>query len=254
MLIDSFIFSNELLMLDLRLHYLDSCVDKFVLVESTHTHSGDIKPLHFENNKSLFKKYLSKIQHIVVDNLEGPTHQWGKSWTRENVHRNGILEGVQDNHSSDLIMISDVDEIPRKNRVGELGGYQQTFLYYYLDVYTGQPWIGTYCTTVENVRLHTPQKFRDIRFQGPYVMNAGWHISFFMSPEEIQNKILTFAHQEFNNDNFTNLEKIKERLKNLQDPFDRNMLIPWGIDPTMPEFIFNNPELFKDKFRFLSPY
>lgn len=254
MLIDSFIFAHELILLDMRLHYLNEKVDKFVLVESTTTHSGLAKKLTFDENKSQFKKYAHKIEHVIIDDLSGPLHQLGQSWTRENKHRNGILEGIKNNHDTDLIMISDVDEIPRVTEVGKIGGYKQEFLYYYLDVYTPQPWVGTFCTTVGDVKKHTPQKFRDIRFQNCTVLHGGWHISFFMTPEEIQNKIKTFAHQEYNDIRYTDVEKIKERLENLQDPFDRSKLIPGGIDLTMPQYIFDHPEIFKDKFRFLHPF
>jgi beta-1,4-mannosyl-glycoprotein beta-1,4-N-acetylglucosaminyltransferase len=256
MIVDSFIFSNELEMLSLRLNYLDSVVDKFILVESPFTHSGESKPLVYDENKNnpKFLKFSNKIEHVIVDDLTGVNHPWGFSWTRENKHRNGILEGLKNVPDDALVMVSDVDEIPRKEKVGQIGAYIQTFLYYYLDVHTGQPWVGTICDTAKNIKFNTPQKFRDERFRNANIINGGWHISFFMTPEEIQNKIKTFAHQEFNKENFTNVENIKERIKNLIDPFDRHNLVPWGIDPTMPEYIFDHPEIFESKFRFLTPY
>ena len=41
-----FVFWKELDLLELRLHELDAVVDYFVLVEATHTFSGQPKPLH----------------------------------------------------------------------------------------------------------------------------------------------------------------------------------------------------------------
>ena len=254
MIIDSFIFSNELLMLDLRLNYLNDVVDKFILVESSVTHSGDPKELYFEKNKHRYEKYLHKIEHIVLENLDGPEHDWGKSWSRENVHRLGILKGLTNVPDDALVMVSDVDEIPRKEKVGQIGGYIQAFLYYYLDVYTGQPWVGTVCDTAKNMKQNGPQVYRDQRFSNGNVLNAGWHISFFMTPEEIQTKIKTFAHQEYNTPEFTNIDNIERRLHNLRDPFERHDLVPGGVDLTMPDFIFKNEHLFKDKFRFVSPW
>ena len=108
MIIDSFIFSNELQMLELRLDYLNPLVDKFILVESSTTHSGEEKPLHFNENKEKFSKYLHKIEHIIVDDLSGQDHPMGISWTRENKHRNGILEGLKNVPDDALVMISDV--------------------------------------------------------------------------------------------------------------------------------------------------
>ena len=66
---DCFIFYNELKMLDYRLHVLNHVVDYFILVEATHTHVGNPKPLFFQENKELFAPYLHKIIHIVVDDF-----------------------------------------------------------------------------------------------------------------------------------------------------------------------------------------
>jgi len=256
MIIDSFIFSNELDMLKLRLNYLNPVVDKFILVESSVTHSGQTKPLYFEENKHKpeFAEFLHKIEHIILNDLNGASHPWGYSWTRENTHRNAIIQGLKSVPDDALVMISDVDEIPRLEKVGQVGGYVQTFLYYYLDVHTGQPWVGTVCDTAKNVLLKTPQKYRDERFMMDKVQNGGWHISFFMSPEEIQAKIQNFAHQEYNKNTFTDIDRIKNRIENLIDPFDRHHLIPWGIDLTLPQYIFEHPEIFKSKFRFANPF
>jgi len=67
MLYDCFMFFDELELLDLRLHYLDPLIDRFVLVESTRTFSLKDKPLFFDENKSMFSKFLPKIEHVIID-------------------------------------------------------------------------------------------------------------------------------------------------------------------------------------------
>lgn len=67
MVYDCFSFFNELDLLEIRLNTLDSIVDKFILVESTLTHTGNQKPLFYAENKSRFKKFNDKIIHIIVD-------------------------------------------------------------------------------------------------------------------------------------------------------------------------------------------
>ena len=69
MVVDGFIFYNELDMLEFRLEEHDSFVDYFVIVEATVTHSGLPKELYFENNKQRFQKFLPKIVHVVVDHI-----------------------------------------------------------------------------------------------------------------------------------------------------------------------------------------
>ena len=64
---DCFIFYNELEILERRLHYLDSVVDHFVIVESSVTHKGTPKPSFYQDNKDRYARWAHKIRHVVVD-------------------------------------------------------------------------------------------------------------------------------------------------------------------------------------------
>jgi len=125
MLYDCFCFFNELDLLEIRLNELDNVVDKFVLVEAELTHNGDAKPLYFERNKSRFAKFLDKIIHVVVHKedyaqaMVGQTFQ-ERAWMRENIQRNAIRKGTKDAQDDDLIMVSDLDEIPRATAVAKV--------------------------------------------------------------------------------------------------------------------------------------
>ncbi len=100
----------------MRLEELDEVVDHFVLVESAETQRGDPKPLYFNENRGLFEKHLSKIIHVIVDERHPEMDLWG----RENFQRNCIARGLQHCDPSDLIIISDLDEIPRPGLIKEL--------------------------------------------------------------------------------------------------------------------------------------
>jgi beta-1,4-mannosyl-glycoprotein beta-1,4-N-acetylglucosaminyltransferase len=113
---DCFMFFNEIELLKMRLEELDGVVDYFVLVESSETQRGDPKPLYFNENRQLFEKYLSKIIHVIVDER----HPEMALWERENFQRNCIARGLQHCNPSDLIIISDLDEIPRPELIKEL--------------------------------------------------------------------------------------------------------------------------------------
>lgn len=100
----------------MRLEELNDHVDYFVLVESVETQRGDPKPLYFQENQHLFEKYLPKIKHIIVDerlasDTIDPTT--GLCWDRENFQRKCIIKGLHQCDDLDIIMISDLDEIPR---------------------------------------------------------------------------------------------------------------------------------------------
>lgn len=99
----------------MRLEELNDHVDYFVLVESIETQRGDPKPLYFQENRHLFKKYLPKIKHIIVDECLTDTIDptTGLCWDRENFQRKCIMRGLQQCDNLDIIMISDLNEIPR---------------------------------------------------------------------------------------------------------------------------------------------
>jgi len=110
--IDCFPFYNELDLLDFRLRYMDDVVDKFVLVEATHTQAGNPKELYFEKNKARYEKYLHKIEHIIVDDCPNTNDPWDN----ENHQRRGINKGIVKTNpgNDDIIIISDVDEIVKR--------------------------------------------------------------------------------------------------------------------------------------------
>lgn len=109
MVYDCFCFYNELDLLEIRLNILNGCVDKFVLVEATRTQRNNPKPLYFAENKERYKKFEDKIIHLVLD--EYPEHI--EQWTIENLQRNYIMKGLEQCSDDDIILISDLDEIPR---------------------------------------------------------------------------------------------------------------------------------------------
>ena len=51
MIIDAFIFNDELDLLELRLGQLDSVVDHFVFVEADRNFMGTPKPLYYQENQ-----------------------------------------------------------------------------------------------------------------------------------------------------------------------------------------------------------
>ncbi len=97
----------------------------------------------------------------------------------------------------------------------------------------------------QKVKKYSFIKFYKIKWN--YIKNGGWHFSFLMTPKEIQEKIKSFAHAEFNNINFTNLQKIEYSVQNGIDLFDRNMnYIKVDLDNSFPDYILNNKIKFKN--------
>ena len=109
---DCFQFFNEEHILDLRFNVLNEFVDHFVFVESTTDHQGKTKKLNFDPKK--FKKFSDKIIYIVVDDtnekIKKP-HSGGESLVEQH-QRNSLMRGLKNCNDDDLIILSDVDEIP----------------------------------------------------------------------------------------------------------------------------------------------
>jgi beta-1,4-mannosyl-glycoprotein beta-1,4-N-acetylglucosaminyltransferase len=239
-IIDCFTFYNELDMLLYRLDTLDSVVDKFILVEATRTHRGNEKPLFYEQNKEMFGRFMNKIIHIVDDGLAknpiiNANNQWNDGvWQNENHQRNSIANGldVLMLDEDDILIISDVDEIPNpdvlrmireKNISIEYMSLCQDMYYYNLTTLNSQKWflpkILSYSYYVKELK-RTPQLCRKISSK-QCIERGGWHLSYFGDPTFIQNKLKQFAHQEFNNEKYTDLGEIEKHIQNKDDLFSR---------------------------------
>ena len=85
------------------------------------------------------------------------------------------------------------------------------------------------------------------KIQWNIIKNGGWHFSFLMSPKEIQKKISSYAHTEFNNDQYKNLDRIKKKIDSRLDLFNRPIFYDLvKFDKTFPEYIYNNEDKFKN--------
>ena len=118
-IIDCFNYFEEDLILEIRLATLFNYVDKFVICEATLDHAGNEKKLNFDISK--FKKYAEKIEYIVIDDLPKIVTKFKKHWhtahARDQFQRNALIRGLSKCDPNDLIMISDLDEIPNPEKI-----------------------------------------------------------------------------------------------------------------------------------------
>lgn len=280
MIYDCFQFFNEIDILLIRMNVLKDVVDKFVISESTETFSGLKKPLNFQENRELFKEFEGKIIYLVVDDTPpGETH------ARDEFQKNAVKRGLKDCTDDDVIIFSDLDEIPTPEKVLEVATIikenkddarkkifhmAQRMFYCYLNMeeVTGslpacsgefegvekKMWLGTKMLSYE---LAKNLNLWDIRFpeykeNGVRVADGGWHFGYMgghnvMSlKERVTEKVKSAAHQEYNSKSF--LKEAVDRIDDGQDMFGREAkFVRVEIDDTYPQYIREN----QDKYRHL---
>lgn len=238
MIVDSCIFFNELDMLELRLKMLWNCVDKFIIVEADRTFSGNKKPYHFEDNRARFAWAESKIIHhplkIDVAGLDfsrKPTafEPAADCWQIEYRQRDSILDACHSFAGDDILIMSDVDEIPSiqairfaKENLGEQPlACEQAFFYYNLKTLRDDLWCGSIISTMKVAREQGTQNMRNRRFYWPRFDKGGWHLSYFGDVKQIQNKIRNYSHQENNVEQFLDSKHIEECIRENRDLYNR---------------------------------
>ena len=229
---DCFPFFRELDILEIRLRELWDLTDKFVLVESRKTHSGRDKPLFFAEHRERFAPFTDKIIHVVADAPDKFA-----IWQRERFQRDAIERGLIDANPDDLIIVSDVDEIPKPEKLRKIIATSsgRTIHFMRCDQYRmrlnlrmfpdgdehhlgpvivsrrhfcaatslREFWPRTGYRKIPTVIAETWDMLRTKRklaFYGiPNVVRAGaWHFSFIGDDDLIRAKIASYAHQETN--------------------------------------------------------
>tara|TARA_B100001109_G_scaffold246307_1_gene234905 strand:- start:450 stop:1319 length:870 start_codon:yes stop_codon:yes gene_type:complete len=242
-------YFDEDVVLDLRMNVLDEHIDYFVIVESTFTHKGDARKLKFNIEK--FPNFKDKIIYLVYDNepknikkISNDENETNKSIKyilnaayRENGQRNFISEGLKEAQPDDLILISDVDEIPNlmnfdfRNFKEKILIFKQDMFYYKFNLrLPNLIWSGT--KGCKKKDLLNPQWLRNIKDRKysfyrldtffsktkyiniKLIDNGGWHFSNLKTAKEIEYKLKSYLHHREFDANPISSDKINEIMKN----------------------------------------
>lgn len=289
---DCFMYFDEEIVLDLRLNTLNEYVDYFVIVESSFTHKGDKRKLKFNHDK--FSKFKDKIIYIVYDeepkNIEtiyendseekkSAKYIFNAAY-RENGQRNFISEGLKIADKDDLILISDVDEIPNiknvdLNRFNEkLIFFNQEMFYYKFNLkLPNYNWVGT--KLCKKKYLKSPQWLRNIKNKNypfyrfdiifsdtkysdiKFINEGGWHFTNIKSAAEISHKLKSYLHHREFDVKPLSVDEIDQLITTQQAIYDLNLdkkiqkighgnkLEKYELNK-LPSYISNNLEKFKD--------
>ena len=246
---DCFMYFDEEIVLDLRLNTLNEYVDYFVIVESSFNHKGEKRELKFNLKK--FEKFSKKIIYLVynevphkIEPINSADHEDEKSrkyifnaYLRENAQRNYIFKGLHDADPNDIILVSDVDEIPNLEKINfnkiseKLIFFNQTMFYYKFNLkLPNLIWTGTKACKKKN--LLSPQWLRNIKDKKypfyridtlfsktkytniKFIIEGGWHFTNIKTAKEIRKKLKSYLHhREFDVDPIS-VEDIIEIMNN----------------------------------------
>jgi len=251
-------FFDEEMLLNLRLNALNRYVDKFIIVESRYTHSGERKKLIFDINK--YSEFKRKINYIVLDddpagieNIKPKDDENQKNikyimnaLKRENYQRDKIQDGLNEASPDDWIIISDLDEIPNLNGIDfnkvnkKIIFFKQRVFYYKLNLeLKNLHWIGSKAAKkkdlispqwLRNIKDRIYPKWRiDIFFSKKkyndifYIRDGGWHFSYIKKPEDIEKKLKSYLHHREYDLEPLGIEKIRDFVNNKSVIYDHRV-------------------------------
>lgn len=254
---DCFMYFDEDEILDLRINILNEKVDYFVIVESTYNHKGENRKLLFNINK--FERFKKKIIYLVYDQIPHRVKEIKDNDSekikinkhiynavfRENAQRNYIINGIKDADKDDIIIISDIDEIPNINSCNfskiknEIIIFKQDMFHYKYNLCIPNfKWSGS--KAVKKKKLISPQWLRNIKNRKypiyridtffsekkyiniKMIENGGWHFTNIKTANEILHKYKSYLHHwEFDETNIgeneiQNLIDTKQAIYNLK--------------------------------------
>jgi beta-1,4-mannosyl-glycoprotein beta-1,4-N-acetylglucosaminyltransferase len=248
-------YFDEEMVVDVRLNTLHEFVDYFVIVESRFTHKGDLRELKFNHKK--FEKFKDKIIYVIDDQIYSQTEKIKpldnegeksrkyifNSMYRENGQRNLISKGLSRAGNEDLILISDVDEIPKLNNINlkiineKIILFKQDMFYYKFNLYLpGLIWTGTkackkkYLINPQWLRNIKDKKYSFFRFDTFFsktkyidikiIDDGGWHFSNIKTAKEIEFKLKSYLHHREFDENPLSINEIEKIIQDKQAIYD----------------------------------
>jgi beta-1,4-mannosyl-glycoprotein beta-1,4-N-acetylglucosaminyltransferase len=201
-------------------------------------------------------------------------------YARDNYQRNKLEDGILKADDNDLIIVSDLDEIPNLKNVNfnsiknKLIQFKQKMFYYKLNLYYPEfDWFGS--KACRKKHLISPQWLRNIKSKKYsrlrldlifnkkkysdifYVLNGGWHFTCIRTPEDLEHKLKNFAHHYEYEESGLKIEDLKKLISEKRVMYDHNVDqtgYKWSgksklikvSDSELPEYICLNKKNFKE--------
>ena len=263
LLLDTFLFYNELDLLKARLEYLGPTVDYFVISEANIDFAGREKkfvlnPTVLEtlpfSEKIIYHQEMINLRSLpwLIKRLRYRKRKNRLLWKIQDAQRNSTLKALTQFQPNDIVIFSDLDEFPSSSALQEgrnlltkpqakesLIAYScdQTFFYYNLqNAAPSDQFYGSIFCNLGTFRKLLPHKLRSIKDSLLHILNGGWHFSYFMDEEKILNKIKAVSDVE-NLSAYKNLStsEIRNKIAAKQDLYDRQRTLSDQEQHHIPE-------------------
>jgi beta-1,4-mannosyl-glycoprotein beta-1,4-N-acetylglucosaminyltransferase len=269
---DCFPLFNEIDLLELRLNELWDVVDIFVIAEAKTTFTGNSKPMCLPDNAERLAKYMHKIRYVVVEDFPEGISNWG----REEYQRNEMKKELSDVLPDDILVFSDVDEIPRAKVIQSIAerGIQPKEVYclsldwysFYLNIKISEKWerIGP-----RIIRAGDLSEFQSLRrVMGPTrgwardmmrqiksswrmghwvkrirVPDAGWHFTWMGGKEAVALKGSSLPVHSNLPEGEKSLAWADARISTLLEDGSRYAVVE--VDDSFPSFVRDNLDIFE---------
>lgn len=229
--IDCTLFNGEPITL-LRLQYLWDTVDIFYICEARYTYQGVRKEVLYKDlHKDWFEPYKSKVKFLVFE------EPFTGLMNYEHRHRNyPAAEILAREKGPYIVFCADVDEFPdlrtlpateKLLEISDRDGpihLRQKMYYYNFNWRMVGPWTGPYF--ISGAQLAKQRAFNPYRYYNSatskHLIDCGWHFSYFQTIAEIQRKLESFSHAEYNTPKYKDEAHILDCITNGKDLFFRN--------------------------------
>ena len=253
LLLDAFLFYNEIDLLKARLEYLGPLVDYFIISEANIDFAGRNKPFLLSKELIASLPFAEKIiyhqEYIhlnslpwLIKKLRYRNRKNRLLWKIQDAQRNSTLKPLSRFKSSDIVIFSDLDEFPspsavqaarnllsHPNATTDLIAYSCDQTFYYYNLHNAAPqdqFYGSIFANLGTFRKRLPHKLRSSKDDLLHIDRGGWHFSYFMDEEKILNKIKAVSDVE-NLSAYQNLSiaEISNKIARKQDLYDRERIL-----------------------------
>ena len=250
-------YFNEDLVLDVRLNELNPYIDKFVIVESNFTHSGEKKDFNFDIRK--YHKFANKIIYLKIDQKPNnliqindedseddiKNKQVENALILENFQRNYIYKGLENFDDNDFILVSDIDEIPNLSLIdlnlhkNSIVLFKQYFFHYKFNLFLDNFYFFGSKGCIKK-KLISPQWLRNVKGKKyskfridayfskkkynniKIVEKGGWHFTNVMDEEKIIYKLKSYLHHADFPENLLDKDIFKNLIKDKKIMYDHS--------------------------------